>query len=76
MSYSLACSRPTVFRAVAAIAAPGAISGCSGGTQPVAYLGIHGINDNIRQRTVAARQVRPEQRLRRAEPAGAEGRAA
>ncbi|MFG2051469.1 ricin-type beta-trefoil lectin domain protein [Micromonospora sp. NPDC048935] len=47
MSYSLACSRPTVFRAVAAIAAPGAISGCSGGTQPVAYLGIHGINDNI-----------------------------
>jgi poly(3-hydroxybutyrate) depolymerase len=47
MSYSLACSRPTVFRAVAAIAAPGPISGCSGGTQPVAYLGIHGINDNI-----------------------------
>jgi poly(3-hydroxybutyrate) depolymerase len=47
MSYSLACSRPTVFRAVAAIAAPGAISGCSGGTQPVAYLGIHGVSDNI-----------------------------
>jgi poly(3-hydroxybutyrate) depolymerase len=47
MSYSLACSRPTVFRAVAAIAAPGAISGCSGGTQPVAYMGIHGISDNI-----------------------------
>ena len=47
MSYSLACSRPTVFRAVAAIAAPGTISGCSGGTQPVAYLGIHGINDSI-----------------------------
>jgi len=47
MSYSLACSRPTVFRAVAAIAAPGAISGCSGGTQPVAYMGIHGVGDNI-----------------------------
>lgn len=47
MSYSLACSRPTMFRAVAAIAAPGEISGCSGGTQPVAYLGIHGISDNI-----------------------------
>ncbi|GLH99641.1 ricin-type beta-trefoil lectin domain protein [Phytohabitans aurantiacus] len=47
MSYSLACSRPTVFRAVAAIAAPGAISGCGGGTQPVAYMGIHGISDNI-----------------------------
>jgi len=47
MSYSLACSRPTVFRAVAAIAAPGEISGCAGGTQPVAYLGIHGVGDNI-----------------------------
>ena len=47
MSYALACARPSVFRAVAAIAAPGAISGCSGGTQPVAYMGIHGINDNI-----------------------------
>lgn len=47
MSYALACARATVFRAVAAIAAPGAISGCSGGTQPIAYMGIHGINDNI-----------------------------
>ena len=47
MSYALACARPTVFRAVAAIAAPGAISGCSGGTQPVAYLGIHGVSDTI-----------------------------
>jgi poly(3-hydroxybutyrate) depolymerase len=47
MSYSLACARPNVFRAVAAIAAPGTISGCSGGTQPIAYMGIHGINDNI-----------------------------
>ncbi|GAB3416123.1 RICIN domain-containing protein [Flindersiella endophytica] len=47
MSYALACARPTVFRAVAAIAAPGAISGCSGGTQPIAYLGIHGVSDNI-----------------------------
>jgi poly(3-hydroxybutyrate) depolymerase len=47
MSYSLACSRPTVFRAVAGIASPNGISGCSGGTQPVAYMGIHGISDNI-----------------------------
>jgi poly(3-hydroxybutyrate) depolymerase len=47
MSYSLACSRPNVFRAVAAIAAPGPISGCSGGTGPVAYMGIHGVNDGI-----------------------------
>ncbi|MFC0623454.1 ricin-type beta-trefoil lectin domain protein [Kribbella deserti] len=47
MSYALACARATTFRAVAAIAAPGGISGCSGGTQPFAYMGIHGINDNI-----------------------------
>jgi poly(3-hydroxybutyrate) depolymerase len=47
MSYALACARPGVFRAVAAIAAPGPISGCSGGTQPFAYLGVHGIGDNI-----------------------------
>jgi poly(3-hydroxybutyrate) depolymerase len=59
MSYSLACSRPTVFRAVAAIAAPGPISGCSGGTQPVAYMGIHGINDNIQSgRSLRDRFVR------------------
>ncbi len=47
MSYALACARATTFRAVAAIAAPGQISGCSGGTQPFAYMGIHGIGDNI-----------------------------
>jgi poly(3-hydroxybutyrate) depolymerase len=47
MSYALACARPTAFRAVAVIAAPRELSGCSGGTQPVAYMGIHGINDNI-----------------------------
>ena len=47
MSYALACARPTVFRAVAAIAAPGPISGCSGGTQPIAYMGIHGVSDGI-----------------------------
>jgi len=47
MSISLACSRPTMFRAIAAIASPGEISGCAGGTTPVAFMGIHGINDNI-----------------------------
>ncbi|MFM9607271.1 RICIN domain-containing protein [Streptomyces niveiscabiei] len=47
MSYALACARPTAFRAVAAIAAPGPISGCAGGTGPVGYLGIHGISDSI-----------------------------
>ncbi|HEX8864913.1 MAG TPA: ricin-type beta-trefoil lectin domain protein [Lentzea sp.] len=47
MSISLACARPTMFRAIAAIASPGEISGCAGGTAPVAFMGIHGINDNI-----------------------------
>jgi poly(3-hydroxybutyrate) depolymerase len=46
MSYALACARPTVFRAVA-VYAGGQLSGCSGGTQPIAYLGIHGISDNV-----------------------------
>ncbi|WP_415830128.1 RICIN domain-containing protein [Kibdelosporangium persicum] len=46
MSYALACARATSFRAVAAIAAPGPISGCSGGNEPFAYMGIHGIGDN------------------------------
>jgi poly(3-hydroxybutyrate) depolymerase len=44
MSYALACARPTVFRAVA-VYAGGTISGCDGGTQPVAYIGIHGLGD-------------------------------
>ncbi|MEO3751437.1 hypothetical protein [Streptomyces sp. B6B3] len=36
MSYSLACSRPDVFRAVVVQSSPGQLSGCAGGTQPVA----------------------------------------
>ncbi|MEV2238247.1 RICIN domain-containing protein [Micromonospora sp. NPDC049891] len=47
MSYALACARANVFRAVAVYGAPRELSGCSGGTQPVAYFGIHGISDNI-----------------------------
>lgn len=47
MSYAIACARATAFRAVAVIGAPRELSGCSGGTQPIAYMGIHGINDNI-----------------------------
>ena len=46
MTYALACARPTVFRAVAVYSA-GQISGCSGGTQPVAYLGAHGVRDGV-----------------------------
>ncbi|MBA2813278.1 hydrolase [Streptomyces sp. KM273126] len=47
MSYSLACSRPNVFRAVAVYGAPGQISGCAGGTGGVAYFAAHGVSDNI-----------------------------
>ncbi|MFT7867361.1 MULTISPECIES: cellulose binding domain-containing protein [Amycolatopsis] len=46
MSYSLACSRATVFRAVA-VQSGGVLSGCSGGTQPIAYLGVHGLRDTV-----------------------------
>ncbi|WP_212999560.1 cellulose binding domain-containing protein [Winogradskya consettensis] len=46
MSYAVACARPGVFRAVAVLSGAN-LSGCSPGTQPVAYLGIHGIHDSV-----------------------------
>ena len=46
MTYALACARPTVFRAVAVYSGAN-LSGCSGGTQPVAYIGLHGLRDNV-----------------------------
>ncbi|MEU0563751.1 ricin-type beta-trefoil lectin domain protein [Dactylosporangium sp. NPDC006015] len=46
MSYALACARPNVFRAVAVLSGAN-LSGCNGGTQPVAYLGIHGTHDSV-----------------------------
>jgi poly(3-hydroxybutyrate) depolymerase len=46
MSYALACSRATVFRAVAVYSGAN-LSGCNGGTQPVAYMGLHGLRDNV-----------------------------
>ncbi|MDX3661577.1 cellulose binding domain-containing protein [Streptomyces sp. ID05-26A] len=46
MSYAVACARATVFRAV--VAYSGAqLSGCDGGAQPIGYMGIHGISDNV-----------------------------
>jgi poly(3-hydroxybutyrate) depolymerase len=45
MTYALACARPTVFRAVAVYSGAN-LSGCNPGTQPVAYMGLHGIRDN------------------------------
>jgi poly(3-hydroxybutyrate) depolymerase len=46
MSYALACARPTVFRAVA-VYSGGQLSGCSGGTEPVGYIGLHGLRDPV-----------------------------
>ncbi|MDH2428428.1 lectin [Sphaerisporangium sp. TRM90804] len=46
MSYALACARATVFRAVA-VYAGGQLSGCSGGTEPIAYIGLHGLRDPV-----------------------------
>ncbi len=46
MTYSLACSRANVFRAVAMYSV-GLLSGCSGGTQPIAYLASHGVSDPV-----------------------------
>jgi poly(3-hydroxybutyrate) depolymerase len=46
MSYSIACSRANVFRAVA-VYSGATLSGCSGGTQPIAYMGIHGVSDTV-----------------------------
>ena len=46
MSYSLACSRPEMIRAVAVISGA-TLSGCSGGTKPVAYYGQHGTSDSV-----------------------------
>ncbi|ROO58926.1 poly(3-hydroxybutyrate) depolymerase [Micromonospora sp. Llam0] len=47
MSYALACARADVFRAVALYGPPRELSGCSGGTQPIAYFGAHGVSDVI-----------------------------
>ncbi|KAF3165509.1 hypothetical protein TWF225_002149 [Orbilia oligospora] len=46
MSFSLACSRASAFRAVAVLSG-GQLSGCNGGNDPIAYLGIHGISDSV-----------------------------
>ncbi|KAK3312602.1 Alpha/Beta hydrolase protein [Apodospora peruviana] len=44
MTFSLACSRAKDFKGVAVMGG-GQLSGCSGGNDPIAYLGIHGISD-------------------------------
>jgi poly(3-hydroxybutyrate) depolymerase len=44
MSYALACARASVFRAVG-VYSGGQLSGCSGGTTPIAYYASHGLDD-------------------------------
>src|SRR6185369_5296716 len=44
MSYAIACARASVFRGVV-VYSVGQLSGCDGGTQPIAYFGIHGLRD-------------------------------
>jgi poly(3-hydroxybutyrate) depolymerase len=46
MSYAIACARATVFRAVA-VYSGGQLSGCSGGNDPIAYIGLHGLRDPV-----------------------------
>jgi poly(3-hydroxybutyrate) depolymerase len=46
MSYAIACARATVFRAVTVFSGA-QLSGCSGGTQPIAYMGVHGVSDPV-----------------------------
>jgi poly(3-hydroxybutyrate) depolymerase len=46
MSYAIACARANVFRAVV-VYSGAQLSGCSGGTQPIAYFGIHGVSDSV-----------------------------
>lgn len=46
MSNALSCARADVFRGVA-LYAGAQLSGCEGGTQPIAYFGAHGISDSV-----------------------------
>ncbi|HEY7773373.1 MAG TPA: malectin domain-containing carbohydrate-binding protein [Marinagarivorans sp.] len=46
MSNAIACSRADVFRGVA-LYAGAQLSGCAGGTEPIAYFGAHGLNDSV-----------------------------
>jgi len=46
MSHALACSRADVFRGVA-LYAGAQISGCDGGTTPIAYFHAHGVADSV-----------------------------
>ncbi|KAG9412153.1 hypothetical protein AC1031_015090 [Aphanomyces cochlioides] len=46
MSYALACARPDKFRAVA-LYAGAQLSGCAGGSKPIAFWSAHGVHDSV-----------------------------
>lgn len=46
MSFAIACARPKEIRAIAVLSG-GLLSGCAGGTEPVAYYGQHGTSDSV-----------------------------
>jgi len=46
MSYAIACARADVFRGVA-LYAGAQLSGCNGGTKPIAYFHTHGVGDSV-----------------------------
>ncbi len=46
MSYALACARADVFRGVV-LYAGAQLSGCMGGTTPIAYFHAHGVGDSV-----------------------------
>ena len=46
MSNAVSCARANVFRGVA-LYAGALLSGCEGGTAPIAYFGAHGISDSV-----------------------------
>ena len=46
MSYALACARPDVLRGVA-LYSVALLSGCDGGTKPIAFYASHGVSDSV-----------------------------
>ena len=46
MSNAVACARANIFRGVA-LYAGAQLSGCDGGTAPIAYFATHGLDDNV-----------------------------
>jgi len=45
MSKAIGCARANVFRAIAVYSGADFLSGCDGGTMPIAYYGSHGLSD-------------------------------